>query len=249
MPYIEVLSSYVTYWLYIYSGINVLYFLLVVPPLMGLVSLALSFVLVPKLIRQPELNSFVVYFGISYMLQGLMAWWWSPNARTIIAPFLDTTFNAEFFIVSAKQLVTAIVTIGVYIGLVILLTKTRTGTAIRGSAQNKKAAQIVGINLRRIYYLVQMIAGMVAALAGVLLAINYSFNPNTGALWIGFLFLIVVLGSKGSVLGSLIGGLILGLVQGVVGLLISPLWTTVVAFVILMMILTVRPQGLLKGRV
>ncbi len=249
LPYIAVLSSYVTYWLYLFSGINILVFLLVVPGLMGLVSLALSFVLVPKLIKQSDLNSFVVYFGISYMLQGLMAWWWSPTDRTITVPFLESSINTGFIILSTKQVLTGSVTVAAYLILILFLTKTRTGTAIRAAAQNKKAAQIVGINLGRIYYLVQMIAGTVAALAGVLLALNYSFNPSTGALWIGFLFLIVVLGSKGSVLGSLIGGTALGLTQAIVGLLISQLWTTVVAFLILIIVLIIRPQGLLKGRI
>lgn len=238
-----------TYWLYLFSHVNILAFIVVVPALMGVVSLALSIVLVPKLIRQSDLNSFVVYFGISYMLQGLMAWWWSPTDRTISVGFLESAINTGFLILTVKQVLTASVTIAAYIILILFLTKTRTGTAIRAAAQNKKAAQIVGINLGRIYYLVQVIAGMAAALAGVLLALNYSFDPNTGALWIGFLFLIVVLGSKGSVLGSLMGGVILGVTQAIVGLLVSQLWTTVVAFVILIVVLIIRPQGLLKGRI
>jgi branched-chain amino acid transport system permease protein len=250
LPYIAVLSAYVAYWLYLSSRINIFVFILIVPLLMGLVSLGLSSIIVPKLIRQSDLNSFVVYFGISYMLQGLMAWWWSPTDRTISVSFLNSTaIQNAFLILSWRQILTASVTAAAYLILILFLTRTRTGTAIRASAQNKKGAQIVGINLRRIYYIVQVIAGMAAALGGVLLALNYSFDPDTGALWIGYLFLIVVLGSKGSVLGSLIGGVILGVVQGTVGLFVPQLWTTVVSFVILVVVLTVRPQGLLKGRI
>jgi branched-chain amino acid transport system permease protein len=249
LPYIAVLSSYVAYWTYLLSGLNVAFLLILVPMAMSVFTLVLSSVLMPKLIKQPELNSLVVFFGISYILEGLMVWWWNPTDRALIIPYLETAINTSFIAVSPKQILTVFCTMLVYVSLILFLGKTKTGTAIRAAAQSKKAAQIVGIDLRRIYLIVQLIAGAIAALSGVLLAMNYSFNPDTGSLWIGYLFLVVVLGSRGSVLGSLIGGIMLGLVQAVVGLYISQLWTTFVAFLILIAVLIARPQGLLRGRI
>ena len=249
VAYQTILAAYVVYWCYVLWGVNVLLFLLILPPLMALINFSINRFLLSRLIKQHVLNSLLVFFGISYALEGLMGWQWSPIQRTLIAPYLEASYDIAGIFVSVSELITLIVTLVIYSILIIFLKKTRTGRSIRAVAQNKKGAYVVGINVERIHLLIQAIAGAAAGVAGVLLAITYSFFPAVGAIWVGYLFLVVVLGSKGSVTGSLVGGAILGIIQAFIGFLLPQLWMSFVVFLILVVVLLIRPMGLLKGYV
>ncbi|HLS43847.1 MAG TPA: branched-chain amino acid ABC transporter permease, partial [Ornithinicoccus sp.] len=128
--------------------------------------------------------------------------------------------------------------------LFLLLRRTSLGTAIRAVAANDTGAQMVGIDTRRIYMITFAIGTACAGAAGVLVAPLVTIEPVTGALFNIIAFVVVVLGGMGNVVGALLGGLVVGLAEQLGALLLpgqSPLLTVFIVFVL---VLLLRPQGL-----
>jgi branched-chain amino acid transport system permease protein len=125
------------------------------------------------------------------------------------------------------------------------LSRTFLGMAIRASSQDIRAAELMGINTNRVYAITFGIAVALAGIAGVFLGLTYPFSPTTGATYLIIAFGTIIIGGLGSMLGTLVGGVVLGLTQTLTGTYIGTSWQVFVGFLIIITILTVRPQGLL----
>jgi branched-subunit amino acid ABC-type transport system permease component len=146
------------------------------------------------------------------------------------------------------RLVAALVTLTVTAILYIFLYRTRTGKYIRAVSNNRAAAELMGIPSARILALSFGIGTMLAAIAGGLIATFFSFTILSGDLYQQKSFIIGVLGGLGNPLGALVGGLILGVLEGVLPLTMPNTWVPVIEFVLFILILLVKPSGLLGGK-
>jgi branched-chain amino acid transport system permease protein len=128
--------------------------------------------------------------------------------------------------------------------LSLFVSRTKTGHAIQATGLNKEAAQLVGVNLRQIYALAYGLGGALAGAAGALMSPIYVITPVLGVPLLGRAFAVTALGGLGSMAGPLVGGLILGLSETVGAVFLGPHYQEAIAFLMLLLILLLRPQGI-----
>ena len=175
-----------------------------------------------------------------------------------LAPLFSTTpRNVDFSLGSIQlgpitilgtRVVAALVAVLVTGGLYLFLYRTRTGKYIRAVANNRTAAELMGIPSARVLALSFGIGTMLAAIAGGLVATFFPFTILAGGTYELKSFVIGVLGGLGNPLGALIGGLVLGMLEGIVPYFMQTTWVPVIEFVLFVVILLVRPSGLLGGK-
>jgi branched-chain amino acid transport system permease protein len=132
----------------------------------------------------------------------------------------------------------------VMLALRAFLTKTYMGRAITAASQDKRAAQLMGINTNRVYGYAFAIAMGSAAVAGTFLGMTFPFTPTSGISFLTIAFGTVVIGGLGSMLGTFFGGIILGVFQTMGGYLFGPASQMLIVYVLVLLILAIRPKGL-----
>jgi branched-chain amino acid transport system permease protein len=126
----------------------------------------------------------------------------------------------------------------------LLIYKTKIGLAMRATSQANNTAMLMGINVEKIYMITFAIGAALAAVAGGLYGIIFSFNYQVGAMPTIIAFAIIILGGLGSIKGAIIGGLLYGVTEQLATLFLGGTWGSAVAFTVLIVVLIVRPQGL-----
>ena len=122
------------------------------------------------------------------------------------------------------------------------------GWAINAAADNETAAKLMGINPKKVYAYAMGIAAVTAAISGVLVGMTFTFYPHSGTQYLIIAFGVVIIGGLGSLPGTFLGGLVLGVSQLFGGRILGPGFQLLSGYIILLIILTVRPQGILGGR-
>jgi branched-chain amino acid transport system permease protein len=135
------------------------------------------------------------------------------------------------------------------VGLVLFLRHTRIGYAIRAAAQHKMAARLMGINIYETYAITFGVSLALTAMAGAMMGTFQAITPVTGPIWTLRAFAIVALGGLGKVKGVVVGGLVLGLAESYIGGYVNTGWAAAAAFMLLVMMLVLRPQGITGGLV
>ncbi|HXF83293.1 MAG TPA: branched-chain amino acid ABC transporter permease [bacterium] len=190
-------------------------------------------------------TSFVAALGIMLILQNAALWAFGAEYRLVRSPFGDGRITVAGAVVTHQQLLIIAVT-AVLIGAVWgFLRWTRSGKALRAMAQQRDAARLVGINPDRIALITFALAGALAGTAGALVSPLRAFDPHIGALAILKSFAIVIFGGMGSVPGALLGALIVGLAETLTAAYLAAEYSDLIAFVLMIGVLFLRPQGLL----
>ncbi len=201
----------------------------------------------PVLGRSP-LAQIIATFGVQVMLRGLAQFLWTPNTRTIPHVWAeDLRLRLGGVVVGGPQLVMAAGAAVSTLAVALFMNRTETGGAIRAAGEDPAAAALMGINPRRMYALAWLVAGAATGVAGALLMNAYSASPTAGVTFVLMAFVIVALGGFGSIAGAAVAGLLVGVVQGVVGLYASS-YTLAAALAIYLLVVLVRPRGLLGTR-
>ena len=152
-----------------------------------------------------------------------------------------------WFSVSAVYLINFCVSIVVIISLHYLIRKTYFGRSIRATSDDLIASELMGVNTKRIYSYTMCLAMVTAAIAGLLVGMTFIYYPSTGTQYLIFAFGVVVIGGMGSLAGTLLGGIILGLSQMLGAYFFGTAYQLVAGYVVLLVILTFRPRGLLAN--
>jgi branched-subunit amino acid ABC-type transport system permease component len=192
----------------------------------------------------------IVTFGLSLILLNLIQAVWGPNYQQYRLA-TENPLHLGPFLLTADQL--AIIGIGLVVMLAIhlLLTRTRLGKAMRAMSDDPSLAMVSGINTRLITTVTWFLTGLLAGLAGTVLGINISsITPSTGETFLFVIFAAVILGGIGKPYGAMLGALIIGLATEMSAVVINASYKLDVAFVLLVIVLLIRPQGLLavKGK-
>ncbi len=240
------LGMFSLYLLYSVLGLHPYYGLVIVAVVGLLLGMIMYAIVVRRVIDAPHLSSLLATFAVNMVIIGL------GTAVFSTAPY-NVDFSLGHFSVGpvtliATRVIGALVAILVTIGLYIFLYKSRPGRYIRAVANNKAAAELVGVPSNFILALSFGIGTMLAALAGALIATFFPFTILAGGTYELKSFVIVVLGGLGSPVGALLGGLILGLIEGIIPTFMETTWVPVVEFVMFVMILLVRPTGLFGAK-
>ncbi len=220
----------------------------------AMVICALLGVLIEKLAYRPlrgrsTLTALITAIGISLLLQNLGQRFFGANPRSFPALFPVRQFEFAGIVVSSTQLMVFVVTLVLLFALRYIVLHTRVGTAMRAVSYNQTAASLMGINNDRIISFTFALGSAMAAAGGILYASNYpSIDPLMGTLPGLKAFVAAVLGGIGNIAGAAIGGLVIGLVETSVVGMGGSTYRDAVAFAVLILILLLRPTGLLGTR-
>ncbi len=240
------LGMFGVYLLFSSLGLNP-YLALLLVAVMGLFMGILIYIVgIARVINAPYLSTLLATFSINMIIIGLGTAIFTTTPRDI--GFSLGSVKIGLLTVPGTRLVAAAVTILVTGALYIFLYRTRTGKYIRAVSNNRAAAELMGIPSSRILALSFGIGTMLAAIAGALIATFFSFTILSGDIYQQKSFIIGVLGGLGNPLGALVGGLILGILEGLLPLTMPNTWVPVIEFLLFILILLIKPSGLLGGR-
>src|SRR5439155_440979 len=198
----------------------------------------------PVLGRSP-LAQIIATFGVQVFLRGLAQFLWTPNTRTVNGVWAEhLRLQVAGVVVGGPQLIMALGGLIATAAVAMFMNRTKTGGAIRAAGEDPAAASLMGIDPKRMYALAWLIAGAVTGVAGGLLMNAYSASPTVGVTFVLMAFVVVALGGFGSIAGAAVAGLLVGVAQGVVGLY-APSYTLAAALAVYLLVVLVRPQGLL----
>ncbi len=201
--------------------------------------------LIQYAVDRSHLGSMLLTFGIALMLQNALIWVFSPDVRNITPSYAFTSFHVgglAFDAVRVSALLTSLVMLSC---LAAFLQWSPLGRIIRATAQQTLAARLCGVNVRHVFALTFAVSAAFAGAAGIVIGIILPFAPADEAVWTLNAFVVVVLGGVGSPAGALIGGLLLGIVNTLTAQYIGPAFPNVTMFMILVVMLLIRPNGLL----
>lgn len=242
-------GAYLAWFLFRSVGIDPFVSLLIIAPIMFLVGYSLQKILLNRLVERPHLVTLLATFGLSISLANLHKVIYSADPRNV-----PVAYNGAFQLWGISLPIVKTIIFGValvmMLGLHLFLQRTRLGKAIRATAQNKNAARIVGIDIEQVYAITTGICIALTAAAGAMISPTQAIFPFMGQPFTLKAFTISVLGGLGRIPGALLGGVLLGITEVTLATYVPAIGTNVgvvVSLILLLVILIVRPQGLLQG--
>ena len=241
-----VLSAYLSFWAYtLYHVDPIVSIAIDMPILFGLGAAVYRLLFAPIADRRRYSEMTVlVTFAIALVIEGITGFLFTGVYRTTTPDYASDAFDLGPFYVPKGQLYATVLSLALLGGLVAFLRLTRTGRAIRATMQNRAAAQLVGVNVRRISTLTFGLGTALAGASGALLSFLFPFFPAKHWQWIAILLALIVLGGMGSLLGTFVGAMLLSIASAVVSDRYGPTWSPATFFLALFVILLVRPHGL-----
>jgi branched-chain amino acid transport system permease protein len=233
----------------LFTGLNV-------PPLLALPVAAVAFfaagwglyyVLIPRLSRSddPELMSFLMFYGVSITAAALMLLLFEADSRSIDYSFTPISVQVGPIYVSTARLVALAITAVISAALALFLFRTLPGKALRAAIMNPEAIQIVGVDIVRLSAFAFALATALAGVTGVLVALVFpAFNAFSGTEYTIIAFIVVVLGGLGNPVGALLAGVLFGLAEQMATVFLPQALAQIVGFAILVGTIFLRPSGL-----
>jgi len=237
------LGMYGAYLGYSAAGLDPYVGAFLVVPVLTIFGMLIYWLIMRPLQNEPMMQVFAS-FGLLLLIQNVVLAITGGLGMSMNTPFSQVSVTIGGAQFSATRLVVLATAIVAACGLGLFLAKTTYGQAIRAVAQDRRAAQLMGINVERTFMWSFGIGTGLAGLAGVLLTPIYTLSPQIGGNFVMAAFAVVVLGGLGSVLGAFVGGFIVGLTEAFAGYYISPELKHAVIFIVFIAVLLIRPSGL-----
>jgi branched-chain amino acid transport system permease protein len=239
-----ILGSYFGFVALTIVGIDPILSLIIGIPLFFGIGFAIQKYLLNRAFRISMDATLIIAFGISIILQNTFQLVWTPLSRGLTTSYALESFSAGPIHVPLVYLLDLIVAILVMFFLRELLRRTYMGIAIRSAAQDRMAAQLMGINTNRVYALTFGISTALAAVAGVFLGLTFPFTPVSGMSFLIIALGVVVLGGLGSIAGTFVAGIAFGLAQTLGGYFFGVAAQMLVAYTMVLVVLAVIPRGI-----
>ena len=240
-----ILGAYLAYQLFTSFGIDPLLAIPITTVALFVVGVVVEVAFIRPLRREDRSElSLLVTFAVALLIEGILSVTWNTSDRIVNTSYSDsswTVFGYQITLVRLWAFLLSIAALGI---LYLLLNRTKFGRAVRASVQNPEAARLLGVQAQRVSALGFGVGSATAAAAGSVYAMLYPFNPGSHYDLISRLLSIVLLGGLGSIGGAVVGALIVSVSSAVVAATISPTWSEMTFFVILLGVLLIRPRGL-----
>jgi branched-chain amino acid transport system permease protein len=195
-------------------------------------------------------NQILLTIGLGLIMSNSMMLMFTSDYRILTTSYSSASFDVGGLSVSQPLLYSFVITAAITAALFWFLSRTDTGQAIRATAQDREAAQLMGINVKRTSILAFGIGSALAGAAGTLVAPTYYIYPQVGSAFTLKAFVIVVLGGMGSIVGATLGGVIIGVTESLSAIYVASGLKELVVYVLFLALLLFRPAGLLgKSRV
>jgi branched-chain amino acid transport system permease protein len=202
-------------------------------------------VLIRRIIRAPMHAQIFATFGLMIALQGAAQFAWGADYYAVSRSSVGGRIVLGHLVIGVPQLAAAVGSAAGMAALWWLLERTTLGRALRATSQDRDAAALLGIDVNRVYGVAWGIGAGCVAVAGTLLATHYYIFPRVGSIFVLVAFTVVALGGFGSVGGAFLAGILIGVVEVVSGYFLSSVLKYVVVYAIYLLVVIVRPQGLL----
>jgi branched-chain amino acid transport system permease protein len=238
-------GMYLTFFLFKGLGLDPFVAVILVMPALFLLGAVLQRTLINRALNALPQNQILLTIGIGLVLSNTAMLLFTSDYK-----ILSTTYSSSSFAIGQVHLSTPLVycfgiTLAITAALYWFLARTETGCAIRATAQDREAAQLMGIDVRRMGYVAFGLGAALAGAAGALVAPTYYIYPQVGGAFTLKAFVVVVLGGMGSVVGAMLGGLLIGTAESLSAAYIGSGTKELCVYVIFLLVLLFKPSGLL----
>jgi len=216
----------------------------VIIPLSVVVGYLVEKVFIAPIARAPEHSSILMTVGIGLVISNLLLFGFGAQPQSIYTSYSTATLRLGAVTFSLPLTLSFGITVGVIVGLYLMLSRTELGRAMRATAQNRDAAELVGVNAAHVRGLAFGIGVAMATLAGTLLLPVLYVIPTVGGVFTLKAFVVTVLGGMGNVLGAIGGGLILGVTESLGATYVSSGYRDAFGLVAFLLVLLLKPAGL-----
>jgi branched-chain amino acid transport system permease protein len=238
------MGAFAAYFLLQWAGLGYWWSLLLVPLVVGLVGILLERTMLKRLYHLDHLYGLLLTFGVALVIQGIFRHEFGSSGLPYAIPgALTGGYNLGFMFLPTYRAWVIVFSLVVCLGTWYVVERTKLGSYLRAATENPTLVQAFGINVPRMITLTYGFGVGLAGLAGVLAAPIYQVNPLMGADLIIVVFAVVVIGGMGSIIGSVLTGFLLGVVEGFTKVFYPEASSTVI-FVIMALVLLVKPTGL-----
>ena len=240
-----VLGGYLAFYAYSVAGIHPFFSLLIAAPVFFALGYIVQSGLVDRMIGAPVLLTLTLTFGLDLMLSnGMLAAFTADFKKVSLDPPLGAVLAGPV-VLPVDRLIAMVLALALVGLLYLTLSRSRIGRAIVAVRMDREAAALMGVRVKTVYAITFGLGALMAGVSGPLLAMIFPISPLSGSAYLSKAFVVCVLGGLGSVPGALVGGLALGLAESFGSLWLGPEHATTLSFVLLILILLVRPEGLL----
>ncbi len=246
---VAVSGGYFT-WLFMNkAGLGMIPSIAVSMVIMFVIGLVLYRVTLSPLLKKENWEFSVIIFllGLGIFWENILLQTFGPRVKDIPS-FFDGRLKMGLVRINYHDISLIVIVILFVIVLNLFIKKTWFGQAMRAVAQDMDGARIVGINLEKTFGLAFALATAVTGFSGILLATKFYMTPNIGWAWMVKGFVIVVFGGLGSITGAIYAAFILGMAEATITFFLGPMWVWPIWFFMFLIILLIRPNGLMGGR-
>ena len=244
---VMMLGMYASYWLWVWLGVDPYLSVLLTAPAFFVLGMGIQRVVIEPNRAAAEHNQLLLTLGLALFLENLALVLWQGDFRTLRVPYANASFVIGDALVEVSRLVAAGGAVLIALALFVFLRRTDVGKAIRALAEEREGAMLVGIDVARIRAVAFGIGSACVAVAGALITPFFYIAPDVGESFNLMAFVVVVLGGMGNFIGALVGGLIVGLAESLGAALLPGSLKQLVVFVIFVLVLLFRPEGLFGG--
>jgi branched-chain amino acid transport system permease protein len=241
-----ILSAYFAYQLFTSFGIDPFLAIPITTLAMFIIGVGVQFVLLrPLRVEDRAELSLLVTFAVALLIEGIMSVIWKTSFRNIGTSYADASWSIHGYAIPKVGVYIFALSIVALAALFLVLNRTRFGRAIRATVQNPESARLLGVESERVSAMGFGLGAATAGAAGSAYGVLYTFYPGSHYDLISLLLSIVVLGGLGSIVGAVLAAIVVSTSFAVVASTVSPAWAPMTFFVVLIVVLLIRPQGLL----
>jgi len=238
------LGAFTTWALWQWTGLDPIVSVVLVAPIFFGLGALIEVVLVRRVSGQPPIVSLLLLFGVWLIMQSIAYIVFGGDTRGVVPAYVQATFNVGGVVISITRLAVFLAGIAILVALELFLRRSFLGRAIRALAQDRDACALVGIDTQRVSMIAFGLGTALAGVAGSLLTLIFSFDPDFGRVLQLKSFTIIVLGGLESILGVAFASFVLALAENLTVTLSKPALENLVSFVVLVVVLVVMPGGL-----
>jgi len=240
-----ILGSYLAFQLFTSFGLDPFLAIPLTTVVLFFVGVAVQLLFLRPLRKDDKAElSLLVTFAVALLLEGIMSVSWSTNDRSINTSYANSSWSVFGYQITLVRLWAFLLSLAALGLLYLLLNRTRFGRAVRASVQNSESARLLGVQSERVAAIGFGIGAATAAAAGSVYGMLYPFNSGSHYDLISRLLAIILLGGLGSIGGAVIGSIVISVSSAVVASTVSPIWSEMTFFIVLLLVLLVRPRGL-----
>lgn len=241
---VSMFGGYLTYFLVVSQGVPLLLAILIAMAVGLLLGVAIEFLAYRPVRNANHINAFIVALGLTMMVEGINLQLFGAE-QVVIPTGAGRVYNLGGVTIPELRLYVILAAAVLVAAMAIFVERTKTGQAIRAVAENRDAAILMGVNVNTIPLVVFAISTALGVAAGVMVGSLLAIAPGIGEGLVVKGFAVLILGGLGSFPGAVIGGIVLGITESLAAGFISSAYKDVIAFVVMIAVLLVRPQGLM----